>query len=315
MPIFTAQDAQVAMNFAINQVSRIHPRVYEIKYPEIRYRGLLPVDTTGPEWVKSITYFSMDQVGQAEWFNAGSDDIPHADVLQDKAETTVSMAAIGYGYNIEELAQAQMLGIDLNPRKARAARRASELMIDQIALFGDVSKGFYGITNNPNVSYGNAPATGTASSTAWADKTADNVLADINALLTGVWTSSNTVEMADTLLLPSTQMHALGSRRLSSDSEVTLLEWILRTNTYTLETGNRLTIRSLRGLETAGAGNSTRMVAYRNDEEVLRLNMPMPFRFFPVWQVGPMRWEIPGAMRVGGVDISLPKAVRYMDAI
>lgn len=308
-------DAQVAMSFAISQASRINATVYQTRYPAIRYRGLVPVDTTGPEWVKSITYFSLDGVGQAEWMNAGADDVPRAELVRAKTETTVSMAAIGYGWNLEELAQAQMLGIDLAPRKGQAARRASEEFIDNVAFFGDVTKGFYGITNQPGVTAGDAAATGTGSSTEWADKTPGQIMADVNAVLTGVFTGSNTVEMADTVLLPYTQMHDIGTRQLSENTETTVLEWLRNNNVYTMETGQPLTMRGIRGLETAGDGDTARMVAYRNAEEVLRLNMPMPFRFFPVWQTGPFRYEVPGAFRLGGVDVSLPGAMRYLDGI
>jgi hypothetical protein len=308
-------DAQVAMSFAVSQASRINATVYQAKYPAIRYRGLVPVDTTGPEWVKSITYFSLDAVGQAEWFNAGSDDVPKAELIRAKTETTVALAAIGYGWNVEELAQAQMLGIDLSSRKGQAARRASEEKVDDVAFFGDAEKGFTGITNNPNVTAVDAAATGTGSSTEWGDKTPGQVMSDVNALITGVFVGTNTVEMIDTVLMPYTQMHDLGTRQLSENTETTILEWLRSNNVYTMETGQQLTIRGIRGLETAGDGGTARMVGYRNDEEVLRLNMPMPFRFFPVWQTGPFRYDVPGAFRIGGVDVSLPGAMRYMDGI
>ncbi|SHI79996.1 hypothetical protein SAMN02745911_1206 [Aureimonas altamirensis DSM 21988] len=308
-------DAQVGMAFAVSQASRINTTVYQMRYPSIRYRGLVPVDTTGPEWVKSITYFSLDGVGQAEWQHAGADDVPRAELIRAKTEATVSMAAIGYGWNLEELAQAQMLGINLSDRKGQAARRASEEFIDRVAFFGDTTKGFFGITNQPGVTAVDAAATGTGSSTEWADKTPGQIMGDVNALLTGVFVDSNTVELAGVLLLPYTQMHALGTRTLNDNSETTILEWLRTNNVYTMETDQPLTIRAIRGLETVGQGGSARAVAYRNDEEVLRLNMPMPFRFFPVWQTGPFRFEVPGAFRLGGVDVSLPGAMRYMDGI
>lgn len=308
-------DAQAAMAFAVSQASRINARIYQARYPAIRYRGLVPVDTTGPEWVKSITYFSLDGVGRAEWMNAGADDVPHAELVRAKTETTVAMAAIGYGWNLEELSQAQMLGIDLQPRKGQAARRASEEKIDDVAFFGDTQKGFYGITNQPGVTAGDVAATGAGSSTEWADKTPGQIMADVNALITGVFTGSNTVEMIDTVLLPYTQMHDIGTRQLSENTETTILEWLRTNNVYTMETGQPLTLRGIRGLETAGDGGTARMVGYRNDEEVLRLNMPMPFRFFPVWQNGPFKFEVPGAFRIGGVDVSLPGAMRYADGL
>lgn len=314
-PNMMMMDAQLAMAFAVSQATRINTTVYQTRYPEVRYRGLVPVDTTGPEWVKSVTYFSLDGVGQAEWLNAGADDVPRAELLRAKTETTVSLAGIGYGWNIEELAQAQQLGVDLSAAKGRAARRAAETKIDNVAFFGDAEKGYTGITNNPDVTVSDAAATGTGSSTEWADKTPGQILADVNAAITGVFTGTAYTGLADTVLLPYTQMHQIGTLQLTENAETTVLQWLRTNNVYTMETGQPLTIRGIRGLETAGEGGEARMVAYRNSEEVLKLDMPMPFRFFPVWQTGPFRYEVPGAFRIGGVNFMLPKEAIYVDGI
>lgn len=308
-------DAQVTLSFLTQQVSRIEREVYAIQYPDIRYPGLIPVDTTGPEWVKSVTYFSSDRVGRAQWFAGRAQDVPHADVVRSKAETAVKMAAIGYEYDDEELAQAQMLGQNLNADKAAAAQRAAEEFIDRVALFGDPSANFTGLINNPTVTAGTAPATGTASGTTWASKTADQVLADVNGTLTGMWTGSLYVEMADTLLLPYATIVALSQRRVTEQMPMTIMDWLREKNVYTLETGQPLTIRGLRGLETAGAGGTARMAAYRRDPGVLKMYMPMPFRFLPVWRTGPMTYEVPGIFRLGGVDVKRPLAMRYLDGI
>lgn len=312
--MFNVHD-QVSQSFVLSQVTRINTRVYEIKYPAVQYRELVPVDTTGPEWVKSITYFSNDAVGQAQWMNAGADDVPRAELIRNKTEMGVSMAAIGYGWNIEELAQAQMLGINLADRKAVAARRVSEEFIDNVAFFGDAQKGYTGAVNNPSVTAGSAAATGTGSTTTWSTKTPDQILFDINTALSGIFDSTLTTEMADTLLIPETQYTYITTTRLDTYNPTTIYDWITRNNLYTVRTGRPLTIRSLRRLNTAGSGGTARMVAYRNSEEVLRLNLPMPFRFFEPMRQGPFRWDVPGAFRVGGVDVSLPGAMRYVDGI
>jgi hypothetical protein len=38
-------------------------------------------------------------------------------------------------------------------------------------------------------------------------------------------------------------------------------------------------------------------------------------RFLPIWQTGPMVYDIPGIFRLGGVEIRRPAAVRYLDGI
>ena len=80
-------------------------------------------------------------------------------------------------------------------------------------------------------------------------------------------------------------------------------------------TGMPLTIRAVRGLETAGAAGVNRMVAYRRNPQVLKLHVPMPHRFLPVYQDGPLNFVVPGVFRLGGLDIRRPKEVRYGDGI
>jgi hypothetical protein len=84
---------------------------------------------------------------------------------------------------------------------------------------------------------------------------------------------------------------------------------------YTANSGQPLTIRGIRKLDTAGISGGARMIAYRRDPEVLKFHMPMPHRFLPVWQAGPTRWEIPGMLRLGGLDVRLPNEISYVDGI
>lgn len=57
------------------------------------------------------------------------------------------------------------------------------------------------------------------------------------------------------------------------------------------------------------------MIAYRKDPQVLKAHIPMPHRFLPVYQDGPLHWVVPGVFRLGGLDIRRPKEVRYIDGI
>ena len=314
---FNMQDAQtVAMSFLVRQTSLIEPQVYAMRYQEIQYASLIPVDTSAPEWIQSVTYYSMDAVGQAQWFNGNAQDVPKVELTREKFETGVSMAAIGYGYNLEELGTAQLLGMNLTADKASVARRVAEEKIDAVAFAGDAGKGLTGLVNSTAPTATTAPADGTGSATTFATKTPDQVLRDVNGQLTGMFTGTLGAEIADTLLLPYSVLLDLSTRRIDATNQTTILEWIERNNIYTRTTGQPLTIRGVFGyLDTAGAGGTKRMVAYRRSPEVLKMHLPMPFRFLPVWQTGPVRYDVPGIFRVGGVDIRRPKAVRYLDGI
>jgi len=307
-------DPQQALGFLISQTAHIEQEVYRTQYPEILYAQLVPIDTSAGEWAKSVTYFSLDRVGQAEWLSAAATDMPYADVNRNKFEQGIEMAGIGYNYNIEEVGQAMMIpGLNLTAERADAARFAYEMFMDSHAFRGSTLKNVTGLFNNPNVTVV-AAATGASSSSLWSLKTADEIIADVQLALTGVYEGSLTVEMADTVLLPIGAMQHLASIRVPN-TYGNALDYLAKYNLYTYTTGAPLTIRSVLGLETAGADGGGRMIVYRKDPRVLKMHVPMPHRFLPVFQRSATIFDIPGIFRVGSVEIRRPGAVRYVDGI
>lgn len=308
-------DSQQALGFLIQQTSHIESEVYRIQYPDIIYPQLVPVDTSANEWAKSITYFSLDRVGQADWFDGMASNMPVADINRAKYEQTIEMAGIGYRYTLEELGHAMMVpGTNLGTERAEAARRAYEEFMDRLARVGDTRKGVTGLFNNANVTREDAIADGTGASALWTAKTADQIVRDVNNALLGVYESSLTVEMADTVLLPISAMRTLAEKRIDATTE-TALSYLTKNNLYTHTTGAPLMIRGVLDLENAGSANKGRMVTYRRDPRVVKFHVPMPHRFLPVWQTGPMTFDVPGIFRVGSVDIRRPGAFRYVDGI
>lgn len=308
-------DAQRAMGFLLAQATYIETPAYEMRYPDITYQQFIPVDTSAPEWVKTITYFSTDAAGRAAWFSGQAQDVPHVGLVRDKVETTVHMGAIGYDYNLEELGTAMLYNLNLNADKALVARRVAEEMIERVAYTGDVSKGLTGLFNATTPTADTVPADGTGSATTFASKTPDQVLRDVNAALAGQFTSTLGAEIADTVMFPYSILLDLSTRRIDTQSKTTILQWLEENNIYTRQTRQPLTIVGHWGLETAGSGGTKRMMAYRKSPDVLKMHMPMPFQFLPAWQTGPMIFEVPGIFRLGGVDIKRPKAVRYRDGL
>lgn len=303
-------DAQAALGFVRSQTSHVETTVNETVYPDIQYPALIPVDTSAHPFAQTVTYYSSDKFGKAAWINGNADDIPLAGTELTEFKTSVYTAAIGYGWGWEEIQVAMMLGRNLPAEDAQAARRAYEEMVDGVALRGSAEKNFSGLINYPGVTadgatYGDWDGTGT---------TEDQILADVNEGILGIATDTLYTSVADTLLMSPAKLNSLATRRLG-DTSLTVLEFLRKNNTYTAMTGQPLTIRGVRGLETAGAGVTQRMIAYRRDPQVLKLHIPMPHRFLPVYQDGPLHWVVPGVFRLGGLDIRRPKEVRYIDGI
>ncbi|MCS3467092.1 hypothetical protein M2401_000813 [Pseudomonas sp. JUb42] len=301
-------DAQAALGFALSQTTFIERQVNQIVYGDIQYQDLIPVDNSAPEWVKTVTYYSGDKFGKADWINGNSDDVPRAGSERSKFETSVYTAGIGYGWGLEELSQAQMLGFPLQSDDAAAARRAYEEMVDNVALRGDARKGFQGLISNSAVTAITVP-TGN-----WATATPAQMIADINAVLMPTFSGTQYTSIADTLLLPFEKLQQL-AQSVMPNTTMTVLQFVMQSNIYTQTTGKPLMIRGIYGLLTAGGGGTARMVGYRRDPSVLKLHIPMPHRFLPVYQAAPLRFEVPGIFRLGGLDIRLPNSVKYGDGI
>ncbi len=306
-------DAQQALSFVISQTSHIETQVWKKLYPEILYPEFVPVDESAHPWATTVTYYSSDVTGQAGWLHSFAQDFPMVNQNRTKHETNVSMGGIGYGYNLQEISQASMLGINLQADLAIASRDAYERHCEQVAFMGDAQVGYQGLLNNSSVGAADV-ADGASTNPEWETKTPDEIVKDFNEALSDIYSDSNTIELADTVLLPPSSYNLIATKRLDPTMTTTILEHIQRVNVYTAQTGKPLKIRALRQLETAGAGNTKRMVVYLRNPQVVKLHRPMPLRFFPVQQVM-LDYKVPAAYRIGGTDVRRPGAVRYRDGI
>ena len=315
MPRIDMMDAQQALGFVTPQYYNLETTIYEVKYPSFDYASLVPVVTEGNEWSRGTVFYSMDAAGKAEWLNGGAYDMPYADVARSQFSQSFHLAGIGFEWNLEEINVAQMEGVNLSDIKARAARRVAEQKLWTVAMSGDAEKGWTGLINNASATAADVAANGTGTVTWWAAKTPDQILTDINTGISGIATDTGETEAADTVLLPTAVYQMLATTPRSASSDTSILAYLLANNAYTAETGQPLTVRALRSLATADPGGDGRAVVYRRDPEVLRFHLPMPHRFLPPYQKSSMLYEVAGIFRTGGLEVRIPKAIRYLDGI
>ncbi|RAI34536.1 DUF2184 domain-containing protein [Rhodoplanes serenus] len=309
-------DAQAAYPFVIGQGRNIEARIYQRRYPTFNYAAHVPVVTEGNEWAIGTTFFTVDVAGQAKFISGAANDLPLSAATRDQGTHDFAMIGAGWDWNMEEVNQAALYGIPLSDTKAMASSQAIERMLNDIAMAGHTEMNWTGLVNNSAVSRADVAADGTSSSTYWSAKTNDQILRDINDLITSVRTNSAEVEWADTLRLPPEAFRLIATRRLGSgDGLLTLIEYIRRNNVYTAETGQPLDIQPLRELATASNDGGGRMIAYRRDLEVLRFHLPMPRRVLQPRQKTLMAWEQGVIARTGGTEIRLPGAMAYGDEI
>lgn len=306
-------DAQQAMGFIVPQTLRINTAVEMLQYPSFDYSRLMYVNTDGDMWDIGSVFYSGDIAGAAQFLSGKGFDMPYADVSTAQHLQTNHFAGIGYEWSLQELQRSAKLGRNLSSEKAEAARKVAESFVYGIALRGNTEKGLTGLVNDANVPSAQVANDGTGPSRLWTAKDADLILRDVNEALNAPFNATKETQRANTLLLPSTKLQYLAEKRVG-DTTSTILAFLKENNSYTLETGQPLTIIGSRELETAGTGGTARMVAYDNDRGVVQMHLPGPHEFLPPFQKSSMTWEVAGIMNVGGVEIRRPKGMAYRDS-
>lgn len=305
-------DAQAAFPFVIQQGRTVEARIYQRRYPTFNYAAVVPVVTEGNEWAIGTMFFSVDVAGEAKFISGAANDMPFSAATRDQATHDFAMIGAGWEWNIEEVNQAALYGIPLSDTKALASSQNIERLLNTIAMVGHTEKNWTGFANSADVPRADVDTPGTF----WAAKTVDQILLNVNEVLTRVRTQSNEVEWADTLALPPEAYRVIATKRLGSgDGTLTVLEYIRRNNVYTAETGQALTIIPVRELATASNDGGGRMVAYRRDPEVVRFHLPMPRRVLAPRQKSLMGFEQGIIARTGGTEWRLPKAAAYADEV
>ncbi len=309
-------DAQAAYPFVLAQGRNVETKIYQRRYPTFNYGATVPVVTEGNAWAIGTTFFTVDTAGEAKFLSGAGTDMPFNSAVHDQASKDFAMIGSGWEWNLEEVNQGALYGIDLNSTKAMSAADKVERLLNSVAMIGSTEKNWTGFANDPNVSRVTVAADGTGSSTLWSTKTVDQILRDVNDLISSVRTNTSEIEWVDTLRLPPAAFRLIATKRLGAgDGYITALEYLRKNNVYTAETNQPLDIQPLRELAKASQNGGGRMVVYRKDEEVLRFHLPMPRRVLQPRQKSIMGFETGVIARTGGTEWRLPGAAAYGDEI
>lgn len=291
--------------FLERQLEFIRPQVFEVTYADIKYPTLLPVTSEAGPGAQTFTYRIMDSTGEFKLIADAADDLPRADISQVEKSINIRSFGGSFGYTVQELRAAQMANIALEQRRASAVRRAYEEKVEAVAMFGESTVGLAGFFNNSTVDVIAADKwfTGTTAS-----GTAQDMLELLNYGVSAIINASNMKEQPDTILLAYEDYNKISTTRNSDSSDVTVLEYFLRTNPY---------IRNVEPINQLDADNSVlntnRMVVYKRDPEKVQLHIPQPLELFPPQQRG-LEFIVPAHARVGGVALYYPKSVIYVQA-
>lgn len=210
----------------------------------------------------------------------------------------------------------QTIGRSIDSILDRGIRLNYNKSIDQLVYRGFASAGMTGLVNDPNIVSSVAP-NGAAGSPLWTNKTVDEILWDINKLLTEAWAASEYDESAipNHLLLPPTKYSYIMSTRIGTSGDESILSYVQKNN-LAKNQGRDLFIAPSRWCTGAGTGSVDRMVAYVNDKDKTYFDLPVPLTRAMTQPVAlQFAYITIYAAQMGQVKFLYTQPARYMDGI
>lgn len=271
--------------FLTTTLAKLHTSLYEPKY-WVTYAQDIPVDVGGG-FVDYVSYYTVDWAGiMNEVRNVVGNNanyIPRVNAGLNQKRVNVYTFEVAYDLRFIELEKMKKLTLQKSIQEiySNAIVAGWDLFVQKVAYEG--INGGTGLFNNDNVKvYAIANNTATEDNAGFKGMTDTEVVAFFNGIFETYLlnTNMNIGLLPDTILVP-TFVGADLTGRFSALYTSTLRKFLIDHNLAVDEGDNvKVTIQSRPALNTLGAGNHGRIVAYKKDKSFVRIDMPYPMQHY-----------------------------------
>jgi len=250
--------------------------------------------------------------GNMPWISPETTAIAKISVNGEKVVLPLRLLGREVSYTSVELDRSQLTQQPIDRQQMDAMNILYQMNIDQMVYIGSTDVGATGLINSSDVT-ATTVATGVSGSTLWSEKTADEILADVNQLLEDTWKAAAYAVCPSKLLLPPLPFSYIASQKVSSAGNVSILKF-LKENSIALQiNGQELDIQPVKWLTAVGVDSEDRMVAYTNELDRVRFPM-VPIRRETAYYMG-IRFFAPYIWAFGELELVYPETIRYADGI
>lgn len=278
------------------------------------------VAKTGGGWVEYTSTMDMDYgttgPNDLSIVGTGTTTIPVMQVNTNKNLFRVFTWMHAMQVPFVDQAKLKQIGRSLEDLLDKGIRLNYNKTLDQNVYQGFTKFGTTGLLNDPNVITGTVDQ-GASGKTTWKDKTADEILQDINQALVDAWTASeyDLSGMPNHILIPPSQYAYLVKQKVSEAGNISILKY-LDENNIANDQGRSIVIEPSRWCIGAGTGKSDRMMVYVNDEDKVNFDITVPCsRAMTQPSVERGAYLTLYAAQIGQVKFNYYQPVRYIDGI
>lgn len=313
---FRTKDSALA--YYVNQLENLDKRLYEpltsVSWSrDIKLRAGISMSNESTSFIRSAFAAAGTLKAQGlPFISPETNAIPGISINGQKIVLPLRLLAREISFTSVELERSQLTGQPIDVQKTVALNTTYQMSTDQMVYIGASEVGATGLFNSSVVTAGNV-ANGVSGSPLWVNKTPDEILKDVNTLLSASWAASAYAVCPGELRLPPAQFSYLASQKVSSAGNVSILKF-LQDNCISLNiNGKALNIQPVKWLVGAGASATDRMCVYTNEEDKVRFPM-VPIRRETSYYQG-IRFIAPYLWAYGEMEIVYPETIQYADGI
>lgn len=320
---YGTQPNVTAQELAFSIYTDVDAAFFEVEHPEHDWYKVVTEDMVISSINPGATSYAArirERQGTAAFVGKDeNNNIPKVGQSIGAIEIPLAASAVGATLNNEDARQYQFgFNSNLAQDLGTAMREACDNLIEQTTFFGDESVGFRGFLNYQDITVTNAASNGAQTpSTAWKDKTAKQMIDDVNNALTKVWTDSKGLFLPNVVYLPMAQFALLANVPFELNASVAFssaMTYLKTNNLYSNRRGGELEIVPIRWLAGAGVDGADRMVVQDRNAKNQGMPFPLPYTVQQPVPV-PLGAEFYAEQKHGSYFIRQKLSTLYVDGI
>ena len=246
------------------------------------------------------------------WISKNANAIQGIEADIGKIVNPLTLWGMELAYTIPELVSSQQVNRPIDVTKYTGMKLKYNMDVDEMCYVGDAQLGVYGLTNQPSVTATNV-TNGVSGSPKWANKTFQEMMNDVNVLLTNAWAASGYAFVPSKLLLPPAEYSIIANTLTGQAGSQSVMTYLKMNSIATAMNGRELEIVPVKWLTGRGAGGTDRMAAYTQDLQRIRIPL-VPLQNTAVQPRGIHMLTYYYA-RIGVVEVTQTEMIAYADGI
>lgn len=306
--------------FLVSELEKRDPKIRE-PLTSVTYSRDVPLKVGGG-WVEYVSAMNIDfgvtggsQNGPVSAPGANGSPIIQMNLEKDTFGAHVFSTVLRVPF--VDMQRMQVTGKSLDALLTDGVRLAYDKHMDANCYKGLSQYGTTGLLNNANVTAAYVAQNAGGTSRKWEDKTADEILADVNAGILAVWSGAqyDLSAIPNHILIPHAQYNIIATTKVSQYADKTILEFLLDNN-IAKRNGKELVIAGCPYCTGAGAASTDRMVVYCHNERFLAMEELVPLaRTMTQPNVEALAYDSVYMANVSQLEMFYTQTVRYYDGI